>query len=155
MWPFVGFSKPSSSLTVVDLPEPFGAEQAEDLAAPDCQNPHCPPRAPWGPVPEILEHFRQTAHGNDHFVRLVDCGLRIADLIRRLAWLISIWLFDQQAQGGSETGFVQSFFCNFDHSFVNRTVVFRNRTPFNLKNEMRLLRPVRLLPSTKACDSAM
>src|SRR5271155_368989 len=24
MWPFVGFNRPSSSLTVVDLPEPFG-----------------------------------------------------------------------------------------------------------------------------------
>src|SRR6185369_1906040 len=24
IWPFVGFSKPSSNLTVVDLPEPFG-----------------------------------------------------------------------------------------------------------------------------------
>jgi len=66
MWPFVGFSKPSSSLTVVDLPEPFGAEQAEDFAAPDFKI-HVVHRARLRAVPEILEHLRQPAHGHDDF----------------------------------------------------------------------------------------
>jgi len=53
--PRVGLSKPSNSLTVVDLPEPFGPSR-RTLRRAARQNPRCPPRAPW-PVPEILEYF--------------------------------------------------------------------------------------------------
>ena len=60
------------------------AEQAEHLAAPDLKI-HVVHRARLGPVPEILEHLRQPAHGHDDLRRISDWRLAIADLIRRRA----------------------------------------------------------------------
>src|ERR1035438_8228176 len=48
------------------------AEQAEDLSAPDFKI-HVVHRARLGTVPEILEHLRQPAHGDDD----LGAGLRI------------------------------------------------------------------------------
>ena len=72
MCPLVGYSNPSSSLTVVDLPEPFGPEQAEHLAAPHLEI-HVIHRARLGPAPEILEDLGQAANGNDHFAVTREC----------------------------------------------------------------------------------
>ena len=54
------------------------AEQAENLAAPDFKI-HVVHRARLGAVPEILEHLRQPAHGDDDFAGFAigDCGFRI------------------------------------------------------------------------------
>ena len=60
------------------------AEQAEDLAAPHFKI-HVVHRARLGPVPEILEHLRQPAHGHDDLRRISDFRFPIADLIRQRA----------------------------------------------------------------------
>jgi hypothetical protein len=54
------------------------AEQAEHLAAPHVEI-HVVHRARLGPVPEILEHLRQPAHGHDDLF-----GLRISDFRLRI-----------------------------------------------------------------------
>ncbi len=70
MWPFVGCSRPSSSLTVVDLPGAVGPQQAEHFAAADLEI-HVVHGARLGTAPEVLEDLGQSAHLDD---RLGDTG---------------------------------------------------------------------------------
>ena len=85
MWPLRRIQQTEQQLDRGGFAGAVRAEQAEHLAAPDFKI-HVVHRARLGAVPEILEHLRQPAHGDDDLaVGLRIARLRIADLIRRRA----------------------------------------------------------------------
>src|SRR5208283_3218374 len=123
MCPFVGLSKPSSSLTVVDLPEPFGPSRPNTSPRRTSKSTLSTARA-LGRFQKSLNTLvrprTETTTSSDLRFATGDCGFNSAT-----GMVVSILFLDQQAQDDSQTGFVQSFFGNFNHGLINRAVIFR------------------------------
>src|SRR5436190_11320102 len=85
-WPLVGFNKPSSNLTVVDLPEPFGPSKPKTSPRRTSKSTLSTARAFGRPQKSLKTLVRpRTATTTS-----VDCGLRIADCGFSVA-IISVW----------------------------------------------------------------
>src|SRR5450755_4791235 len=76
MCPFVGFSKPSNSLTVVDLPEPFGPSRPKTSPRRTSKSTLSTARA-LGRFQKSLNTF--VSPRTDTTTSPLDCGLRVAD----------------------------------------------------------------------------
>src|SRR2546423_2026050 len=115
MWPLVGYNKPSSNLTVVDLPEPFG--------------PSSPNTSPRRTSKSTLSTARALGRPQKSLKTLVNprteitisrgCSVAGGREIGETS-IIANSLMGEVPQDLRQAGLVHFLISDFDHSFVKR-----------------------------------
>src|SRR4051795_9145038 len=90
MWPLVGYSRPSISLTVVDLPEPFGPRRPNTSPRRTSKSTPSTARAlgrPQKSLKTLVNPRTETTTSSDFGFRISDFGFDSATGINRYASL--------------------------------------------------------------------